>query len=77
MANVMLAAKWSAIAVFGLIGAFVGGTAIACLLVAGFQLSAAGWTVLFGSGIIANVSYGLFMVFAMFTVMFATMFREG
>jgi hypothetical protein len=77
MANVMLAAKWSAIAVFGIIGAFVGGTAIAMLLAATFELSAMGWTALFGSSMIANVSYGLFMVFVMFTAAFSTMFREG
>ena len=77
MANVMLAAKWSAIVVFGMIGAFIGGTAIACLLAATFELSAMGWTALFGSSMIANVSYGLFMGFTMLTAMFATMFREG
>ena len=76
MANVMLATKWGAIAVFGMIGAFVGGTAIAYLLAATFELSAMGWTTLFGSSFIANVSYGLFMMFVIFTVGFSAMFRE-
>lgn len=76
MANVMLAAKWSAIAVFGMIGAFVGGTAIACLLAATFELSAMGWTAVFGPSMIANVSYGLFMMFVIFTAGFSAMFRE-